>query len=86
MYTGKLIERWKVSKLVKEAADYTFDLDLDEESAGKRWSVSAYWCGNWTRFLNHSCAPNLRVYPVFIDHPEVRVLLMSYPNTRLIAS
>jgi [histone H3]-lysine36 N-dimethyltransferase SETMAR len=32
--------------------------------------VDARYYGNWTRFINHSCNPNLHVVPVRIDQPE----------------
>ena len=32
--------------------------------------VDARYFGNWTRFINHSCDPNLHVVPIRIDQPE----------------
>ncbi|KZV77604.1 SET domain-containing protein [Peniophora sp. CONT] len=43
--------------------NYSFALDGhmagDDENA---WSVNSYRAGNWTRFVNHSCGPNMRIY------------------------
>jgi len=32
--------------------------------------VDARYYGNWTRFINHSCNPNLHIVPVRIDQPS----------------
>ncbi|KAJ7259031.1 hypothetical protein C8J57DRAFT_962764, partial [Mycena rebaudengoi] len=48
-----------------------FDLDInedpDEETPENAYSVDAYGCGNWMRFLNHSCSPNLQIITVVYD-------------------
>ncbi|KAG8930107.1 hypothetical protein FRC01_003252 [Tulasnella sp. 417] len=33
----------------------------------KRYSIDAWACGNWTRFINHSCQPNMKVYTAYHD-------------------
>ena len=54
--------------------EYMFDLDIDceygEESA---FTVDARQYGNATRFINHSCDPNLRVLAVVIDCQDTRL-------------
>ncbi|KAG8787394.1 hypothetical protein FRC12_015618 [Ceratobasidium sp. 428] len=42
---------------------YLFDLD----AADNRYTLNCWAFGNWTRFINHSCDPNLRTYPVCYD-------------------
>ncbi|VDB99380.1 unnamed protein product [Peniophora sp. CBMAI 1063] len=44
--------------------DYSFALDGGhvESDADHAWSVNSYRAGNWTRFVNHSCDPNMRTY------------------------
>ena len=32
--------------------------------------IDARHYGNWTRFINHSCEPNLQVVPIRIDQPK----------------
>ncbi|KAJ7686433.1 hypothetical protein B0H14DRAFT_3534574 [Mycena olivaceomarginata] len=69
VYTGKLIPRAEAEKLQGDRKQYCFDLDYNEEDvpSEKTYSVDAFECGNWTRFINHSCSPNLRVQPVVYD-------------------
>jgi SET domain-containing protein len=31
--------------------------------------IDAHYYGNWTRFINHSCNPNLHIQPIRIDRP-----------------
>lgn len=31
--------------------------------------IDARYYGNWTRFINHSCNPNLHIVPIRIDQP-----------------
>ncbi|KAJ7210293.1 hypothetical protein C8J57DRAFT_1608119 [Mycena rebaudengoi] len=68
LYTGLLIRREEADKLSGTRASYCFDLDVnedpDEETPENAYSVDAYGCGNWTRFINHSCSPNLQIISV----------------------
>ncbi|KIK92408.1 hypothetical protein PAXRUDRAFT_147412 [Paxillus rubicundulus Ve08.2h10] len=67
-YTGR---REDVEHLPEEHQRYLFDLDgtevKDVENLGGRYTVDSYEFGNWTRFVNHSCSPNMRVYSVVYD-------------------
>ncbi|KAJ7239656.1 hypothetical protein C8J57DRAFT_1527999 [Mycena rebaudengoi] len=79
LYTGLLIRREEADKLSGSRASYCFDLDVnegpDEETPENAYSVDAYGCGNWTRFINHSCSPNLQIISVVYDAmPEVSLL------------
>ncbi|KAJ7807961.1 hypothetical protein B0H14DRAFT_2871573 [Mycena olivaceomarginata] len=71
MYTGLLIRREEADKLSGSRASYCFDIDINEEMDGATpehaYSVDAYSCGNWTRFLNHSCCPNLQIISVVYE-------------------
>ncbi|KAJ7288457.1 hypothetical protein C8J57DRAFT_1280309 [Mycena rebaudengoi] len=71
MYTGKLIRRDEAEKLTGDAKTFCFDLDYSEESSEERpentYSVDSLKHGNWTRFINHSCDPNLHVQPIIYD-------------------
>ncbi|QRV90807.1 histone-lysine N-methyltransferase [Ceratobasidium sp. AG-Ba] len=42
---------------------YLFDLDARH----KKFTLNCWRYGNWTRFINHSCDPNLKIYPVCYD-------------------
>ncbi|KAJ7080645.1 hypothetical protein B0H15DRAFT_856663 [Mycena belliarum] len=64
MYTGRLITRTEAEGLSGDARLYCFDLDYNEEG---EYTVDSLKCGNWTRFINHSCEPNLRIQPVVYD-------------------
>ncbi|KAJ7244548.1 SET domain-containing protein [Mycena rebaudengoi] len=68
LYTGR---REEADKLSGSRASYCFDLDVnedpDEETPENAYSVDAYGCGNWTRFINHSCSPNLQIISVVYD-------------------
>ncbi|KAH9920278.1 uncharacterized protein B0H18DRAFT_1024543 [Fomitopsis serialis] len=71
VYTGKLIRREDADNLSDEHRSYIFDLDMlesgDEDASTVRYSVDSYQYGNWSRFINHSCEPNMKVYPVVWD-------------------
>ncbi|KAG9318857.1 hypothetical protein JVU11DRAFT_963 [Chiua virens] len=67
-YTGR---REEVDELPEEHHGYLFDLDStevrDSANLGEKYSVNSYEYGNWTRFVNHSCSPNMCVYCVVYD-------------------
>ncbi|KAJ7920940.1 hypothetical protein B0H13DRAFT_1604908, partial [Mycena leptocephala] len=71
LYTGCVsFRREKAHKLFGKRASYIFELDIDEEpgdSPRDAYSVDAFHCGNWTRFINHSCSPNVQVIAVAYD-------------------
>jgi len=75
VYTGLVIRRETAEG--PGIKDYLFDLDGkegDDDGAGENmYSVDSMTCGNWTRFINHSCDPNMRVYSVVYNTiPEVQ--------------
>ncbi|KDQ06796.1 hypothetical protein BOTBODRAFT_234826 [Botryobasidium botryosum FD-172 SS1] len=62
---------------VLDQRSYLFDLDMDEDpdSRGRvdrpsQYTIDSWNQGNWTRFLNHSCEPALRVCNVMVESPE----------------
>ncbi|KAI0761679.1 hypothetical protein BD413DRAFT_616888 [Trametes elegans] len=76
IYTGQLITREEADKRIDLRRSYIFDLDVreggdededDEDEGVKKYSVDGHAYGNWTRFVNHSCEPNMRVFPVVWD-------------------
>lgn len=50
---------------------YLFDLDFDDKDA--MFTIDAYRYGNASRFINHSCDPNLHVYSVWVDSLDPRL-------------
>ncbi|KAI0325636.1 SET domain-containing protein [Cubamyces sp. BRFM 1775] len=88
IYTGQLIRREEADRRHDERRSYIFDLDVhesaedDEEEHGDRFSVDGYAYGNWTRFVNHSCEPNMRVFPVVWDTiPELNQPYLAFVTT-----
>ncbi|KAJ6570348.1 hypothetical protein B0H10DRAFT_2237912 [Mycena sp. CBHHK59/15] len=84
LYTGRREE----DKLSGSRASYCFDLDVNEdpgeEPPENAYSVDAFGCGNWTRFINHSCAPNLQIFSVVYDTmPEVQNHPLALPKFHL---
>lgn len=57
-----------------QSGSYLFDLDFNYESGTEsEFTIDAYAYGNLTHFINHSCDPNLRVHPCFIDTLDPRL-------------
>ncbi|KAF9462485.1 hypothetical protein BDZ94DRAFT_1260968 [Collybia nuda] len=73
LYTGELIHRVVADALEGDDRAYIFDLDGQEDPNSETpegldaYSVDSRKYGNWTRFLNHSCSPNVQVYLVVYD-------------------
>ncbi|KXN85111.1 Histone-lysine N-methyltransferase, H3 lysine-9 specific [Leucoagaricus sp. SymC.cos] len=72
---------------------YLFDVDFWHLKNGtdpdvewhNKYTVDAYHAGNFTRFLNHSCDPNARLYACYINEPDVEKPLLVVFSTRDIA-
>ncbi|KAJ7035155.1 SET domain-containing protein [Mycena alexandri] len=62
---------------------YCFDLDYNDHDERKNlYTVDSRRYGNWTRFINHSCAPNLRVQPVVYDTlPQQNIAFLAFIAT-----
>lgn len=72
---------WEVS----ESGRYMFDLDFNYEAGTEsEFTVDAYAYGNVTHFLNHSCDPNIRVYPCFLDTQDPRLHQLAFFSSRTI--
>ncbi|PCH43681.1 SET domain-containing protein, partial [Wolfiporia cocos MD-104 SS10] len=55
---------------------YLFDLDFWHLHQGSEdwenlYSVDAFHAGNFTRYLNHSCDPNCKIVPCYINEANV---------------
>jgi len=73
-YTGEL-----VSKNEREFREYQYTLEnkpqymiaLGTGAQSSLW-LDATYCGNVSRFFNHSCEPNLNKMTVFVEHRDER--------------
>ncbi|KAJ6555200.1 hypothetical protein DFH09DRAFT_574809 [Mycena vulgaris] len=86
IYTGSS-RREEAKKLSGSRASYCFDLDIneeaDEEPPENAYSVDAFGCGNWTRFINHSCSPNLQIISVVYDTmPQDNIPYLVFVTTK----
>lgn len=69
-YFGKVI-LWEEAESLPTSGgrkDYLFDIDyLIGENGHCKYTVDAFEYGNFTRFINHSCSPNLVVHHAWIN-------------------
>ncbi|CAI2346988.1 unnamed protein product [Caenorhabditis sp. 36 PRJEB53466] len=71
-YTGELIDDEEAT----ERCDSTF---LFETRVGSEtFTIDAKYSGNYTRFINHSCSPNVKVAHVSWDFDEVQLIHMCF--------
>lgn len=69
-----------------EIGSYLFDLDFNYEFGTEcEFTLDAYRYGNVSHFFNHSCSPNLKVYPCFIEHLDPRLHSIAFFTCRPIA-
>ncbi|KAJ7080633.1 SET domain-containing protein [Mycena belliarum] len=91
IYTGLVIRREESEALPGFRIAYCFDLNALEsrleEAPENSYTVDAFSCGNWTRFINHCCEPNLRIIPVFYDTvPQDNLPYLAFMATRNICA
>ncbi|KAF7368935.1 hypothetical protein MVEN_00219700 [Mycena venus] len=73
----------------KSGRTYLMNLDwyyLKELNSDIEYTVDAYHAGNFTRFLNHSCEPNCKVQPCYIDEPDIMKSLVTLFASKDIAA
>ena len=75
-YVGELISDAEAEQ--RENDSYLFDL---ENRDGDTFCIDANRFGNVTRFINHSCSPNLVPVKVFTSHQDLR-----FPHIAMFAS
>ncbi|CDO70933.1 hypothetical protein BN946_scf184829.g41 [Trametes cinnabarina] len=88
--SGPHSRRADADRRVDDRGSYLFDLDVHEgsdddedDNATDKYSVDGYAYGNWTRFVNHSCEPNMRVMPVVWDTiPELNQPYLAFVATQ----
>ncbi|XP_051137847.1 histone-lysine N-methyltransferase, H3 lysine-9 specific SUVH5-like [Andrographis paniculata] len=70
-YVGELLRDKEAEQRINND-EYLFDLGGDGE-AHDSFSIDALKFGNVSRFINHSCSPNLLVQNVLYDHNDKKV-------------
>ncbi|KAG8195645.1 hypothetical protein JTE90_004980 [Oedothorax gibbosus] len=61
---------------------YLFDLDYGDEDC--KYTVDAGRLGNASHFINHSCEPNLQVFPVWINNQDPNMPRLAFFSKRRI--
>ncbi|KAJ7248212.1 hypothetical protein B0H12DRAFT_721892 [Mycena haematopus] len=86
IYSGEFLREEICERrgLVYDKSGRTYLLDVDwyylKDLKGENnaeYVVDAYHAGNFTRFLNHSCDPNCKVTPCYIDEPDLKKSLIT---------
>ncbi|CAG8544061.1 10969_t:CDS:1 [Funneliformis mosseae] len=77
-YYGEVIKSTEAEKRGSQydtkGLTYLFDLDYNAEDHDEcAYTVDATNFGNFSRFFNHSCDPNLVVYPLINDNADIRL-------------
>lgn len=79
-YVGEIISYEETERRGKkyDAVGLTYLFDLDFNGRDNPYTVDAAKFGNVSRFINHSCNPNLGVWPVWTDclDPDLHKLCM----------
>ena len=74
-YMGEVITSKEAEKRGKhydaEGATYLFDLDFNDSN--NIYTIDAKHYGNLSHFVNHSCDPNLEVFPVWINNLDINL-------------
>ncbi len=55
------------------------------QDQNSKWTVDAWYEGNVSRFINHSCDPNLYVQPVIAGHTDTRMASIALFSSRVIS-
>ncbi|XP_076275512.1 histone-lysine N-methyltransferase G9a isoform X2 [Rhynchophorus ferrugineus] len=66
-YVGEILTDTEADH--REDDSYLFDLDNKETES---FCIDAKFYGNFARFINHSCEPNLNPIKIFIEHHDLR--------------
>ncbi|XP_067056627.1 histone-lysine N-methyltransferase EHMT2-like isoform X1 [Acropora muricata] len=80
-YTGELIPDSEADD--RDDDSYLFDLDC-KESTNELFCIDAKEYGNISRFINHSCEPNIFPLRVFINHRDIRFPRIAFFATKSI--
>ncbi|KAG4071016.1 hypothetical protein HA402_001453 [Bradysia odoriphaga] len=64
---------------------YLFDLDC-EIGTNCDYVIDGAKFGNISRFINHSCSPNMEVYPFWIGNPDIKMPRLAFFSYRSIVA
>ncbi|EMR09296.1 hypothetical protein PNEG_02256 [Pneumocystis murina B123] len=82
VYLGELISQSEAEIRGKKydhvGVTYLFDLDLFEDQVDEYYTIDAQYCGDVTRFINHSCDPNLAIYSVLRDKSDSKIYDLAF--------
>ncbi|KTW26326.1 hypothetical protein T552_02811 [Pneumocystis carinii B80] len=82
VYLGELISQSEAEirgkKYDNVGVTYLFDLDLFEDQVDEYYTIDAQYCGDVTRFINHSCDPNLAIYSVLRDKSDSKIYDLAF--------
>ncbi|KAG8720934.1 hypothetical protein FRC08_017171 [Ceratobasidium sp. 394] len=78
--TGELLTEESASKRARvyDAFGRTYILNIDfhhlsmNQDGAPEYAVDAFHAGNFTRFINHSCRPNLAMSALYVEEPDIR--------------
>ncbi|PWN51894.1 SET domain-containing protein, partial [Violaceomyces palustris] len=78
--------RSRVSRLNKDERQEAsvWERRLEQMEEGGELVIDAGLWGNLTRFLNHSCDPNLFMYPVWTEEPSIYRPFLAFFSRRVI--
>ncbi|EDW15168.2 histone-lysine N-methyltransferase Su(var)3-9 isoform X1 [Drosophila mojavensis] len=86
-YVGEIISSDEANERGKAYDDkgrtYLFDLDYNT-AAESEFTIDAANYGNVSHFINHSCDPNLAVFPCWIEHLNMALPHLVFFTTRYI--
>lgn len=92
LYLGEVVGTKEASRrlLQNEASEssgsYLFDLDFNYDVGTEcEFTLDAFRFGNVSHFFNHSCSPNLKVYPCFIENHDTRLHSIAFFSSRPIS-
>lgn len=71
-----------MTKKEREKVDARYELEPEHDDFDNKYVVDAYHAGNFTRFLNHSCAPNCSLFSVYLNTPDLSTPLLALFSTR----
>lgn len=75
IYSGEILteeESAKRGEVYNEyGRTYLFDIDYYHIGDDGMFTMDAYHAGNFTRFLNHSCEPNCRIFACYINEANI---------------
>ncbi|RHZ90137.1 hypothetical protein Glove_7g49 [Diversispora epigaea] len=76
------------SKYDEVGRTYLFDLDFCDDGTNENskclYTIDAWRYGNISHFFNHSCDPNLVVYPILNDNGDIRLHHIAFFSNRVI--